>query len=759
MNYNDYDLIITNQATKINILKNYSLNKQFLKAKIVTLTEFKNEFYGSVKKSAYKKIIEHLNISISIIDTIIKNAYFDKELWKYLKTNDLVDYNPRFMTKIKKILIIDVFLDKYILDDLNKYEITFNNDFKDNVNDKIYEFDFLDDEISFVACRILDLLKANISVNNIKLVNVNDDIITSVKRIFELYGLNIASKDKNSIFNTRSVQKFVNNFLDVDINLNLNNIHNIEIKNKVIEVINDFELSNESELDLQVLKYALKKCYFKNINYKKEIQLIEIEDIINNDDYYFVLGVNEGVLPKVVKDDDYLDDLQKLKLGINTSLQINKYNSDIVYNKLIYTNNLVASYHLKSYFNEYMPSHIIRLANLKVIKNSKILNTYSFSKNVLDYGIMMDKLLKYNDRDENLNSYYSTYKTLDYNGYNNDFTGLNSDKLKDYLHNKLLLSYSSLDNYFHCGFKYYIKNILKLEPYEETFAIMIGNLFHLCLSKMYDETFDFESEYTNFLSSKNLSNEDKYYSAKLKKDLKFVIDVIKEQESHSKLCQTMTEKKIFVDLSNDVKVTFMGVIDKIKYKDDEYGRTLAIIDYKTGNLETCLDNINYGFHLQLPVYIYLSKKEFKSVNIVGFYLQRILNQPSVDEDQSDYVKKLKLDGFTINEEQMVSLFDDTYLNSQVVKSLRMSSNGWYKSAKVLSENDINHISLLTDKLINDASLNILNSKFDINPKRVDNDLIGCQYCKFSDICYVKEENVVNLKNTKLEDILGGDNNA
>ena len=36
---------------------------------------------------------------------------------------------------------------------------------------------------------------------------------------------------------------------------------------------------------------------------------------------------------------------------------------------------------------------------------------------------------------------------------------------------------------------------------------MIGNLFHLCLSKMYDETFDFESEYTNFLSFKNLSND------------------------------------------------------------------------------------------------------------------------------------------------------------------------------------------------------------------------------------------------------------
>lgn len=759
MNYNDYDLIITNQATKINILKNYSLNKQFLKARIVTLTEFKNSFYGSVKKSAYKNLIEYLDISISVIDTIIKNAYFDKKLWEYLKTNDLIDYNPRFMIKIKKILVIDVFLDKYILDDLNKYDITFYNDTKEKFNNCVYEFDFLDDEISFSACKILDLLKANIPVNNIKLVNVNDDMITTVKRIFDLYGLNIASKDKNSIFNTRSVRKFVNNFLDLDINLNLGSIHNIEIKNKIIEVINDFELSNESELDLQILKYALKKCYFNNINYKKEIQLIGIEDVINNGDYYFVLGINEGILPRVVKDDDYLDDQQKLKFGINASFQVNKYNTELVYNKLVYIKNLVACYHLKSYFNDYMPSHIISLAHLEVIKNPEILNTYSFSKNVLDYGIMMDKLLKYNDRDKNLNSYYSTYRNLNYNGYSNTFTGINSSKLKKYLHNKLLLSYSSLDNYFHCGFKYYIKNILKLEPYEETFAIMIGNLFHLCLSKMYDDNFDFESEYTNFLNTKKLSNEDKYFSSKLKKDLKFVIDVIKEQESHSKLNQTMTEKKIFVDLSNDIKVTFMGVIDKIKYKDDEYGRTLAIIDYKTGNLETCLDNINYGFHLQLPVYIYLSKKEFKSVNIVGFYLQRILNQPAVDEEQGDYAKKLKLDGFTSNEEKMVSLFDDTYLNSQVIKSLRMASNGWYKNAKVLSENNINYISSLTDNLINDAALNILNSKFDINPKRIDNDLIGCQYCKFNDICYMKEENVINLKNTKLEDILGGENNA
>lgn len=35
-------------------------------------------------------------------------------------------------------------------------------------------------------------------------------------------------------------------------------------------------------------------------------------------------------------------------------------------------------------------------------------------------------------------------------------------------------------------------------------------------------------------------------------------------------------------------------------------------------------------------------------------------------------------------------------------------------------------------------------KFDINPKRVGKDNIGCSFCKYSDICFMKEEDVVLL---------------
>ena len=60
---------------------------------------------------------------------------------------------------------------------------------------------------------------------------------------------------------------------------------------------------------------------------------------------------------------------------------------------------------------------------------------------------------------------------LGYNFYNNldfiieiynKYTIINKEKLNNYLNNHLTLSYSSMDNYYHCAFKYYINNILRL---------------------------------------------------------------------------------------------------------------------------------------------------------------------------------------------------------------------------------------------------------------------------------------------------------
>ena len=55
-------------------------------------------------------------------------------------------------------------------------------------------------------------------------------------------------------------------------------------------------------------------------------------------------------------------------------------------------------------------------------------------------------------------------------------------------------------------------------------------------------------------------------------------------------------------------------------------------------------------------------------------------------------------------------------------------------------------------------VSIKNSDFVINPKKLGDTLVGCEYCPFGDICYKNENNIIELKEHKDLDFLGGENN-
>jgi ATP-dependent helicase/DNAse subunit B len=273
---------------------------------------------------------------------------------------------------------------------------------------------------------------------------------------------------------------------------------------------------------------------------------------------------------------------------------------------------------------------------------------------------------------------------------------------------------------------------------------------------MYNEDFDLKKEYDNYLLKRNLSNKEKFFVNKLYSNLEEVIKTIKYQESLSLFNNTLTEQKVFIDKSNKIKVNFMGFIDKIKYKKEDDIVLCAIIDYKTGSVETTLDNINDGLHLQLPVYIYLTKKLFNNeVKITGFYLQKIINNAKVDVDnvEEDIKSRLKLEGYTLSDENIIEEFDSSYENSQVIKSMCKTKNGFARYSKLISEEEIDKIIKIVEDKINEVIKGIENTDFKINPKRIDNSLVGCNYCKYHELCYKKEENIVNLDKVTIDKIL------
>lgn len=138
--------------------------------------------------------------------------------------------------------------------------------------------------------------------------------------------------------------------------------------------------------------------------------------------------------------------------------------------------------------------------------------------------------------------------------------------------------------------------------------------------------------------------------------------------------------------------------------------------------------------------------ELKNVKVVGFYLQKLFN--STLDNSKDYLtsreNNLRLEGYSIDEENILSMFDTTYNDSKLIKSMKTTSKGFSSYSKVLSSEEIDNILINTDKLIDTATNEILDTDFTINPKIINGKNVSCDFCEYKDICYLREKDKVYI---------------
>ena len=728
------DTIICPNYVKKQILEQISNEKKIINLKFYTLNEFKKNYFGTYKVEAIYYLMKKYKYKYDVALTYLDNYYFNPELKKELEENKLI---IKEKIKINKIIIIGYNkIDKYLLDEIKKYNYEIVEENEKKYKNKVYEFNTMEEEINFVIKKIIDLQKT-VDLNNIYLVNVGNEYINDIERLFKFNNIPINLNIKRSIYGTTIVKEFLKN-------LNENKkiiLEDDEISKLIIKVVNKYAFRKIDDIIIECIEAELKKTYFKNEILDCAVNLVSIDEI-DASNYYFVLGFNEGVLPKPYIDEDYYNDDIKKRLGILTTIEKNILDKKLVINK-ISRKNVTLSNRLKDENKDLYPSSIIEELNLEVIKE-KFPNYNSDLYNKLVLCKKLDNLIKYNEIDDELNFLYSNYMDIDYLTYSNEFTGINKNSFYKFIDNKLLLSYSSIDNYYKCSFRYYISNILKLDKYNETFMTYIGNLFHYILSIYNNDNFDFDLEFNKFIGNKEFDNKEYFFIQKLKKDLIFIINILKQYEKYSALDKSLYEEKIYINKDTNIKITFMGIVDRIMYKEENDKTYVAIIDYKTGNTDINLDYSVYGLNMQLPIYLYLVKNsKIKNPEFIGFYLNKLIhNKPKYNED---ILKKYRLEGYTTDNENLISIFDKTYMDSKMIKSMKITNNGFSSYAKTINKEKIEKLIKLVDEKINEARDNIVNCNFEINPKRIENNLIGCEYCKYKDICFMKEENIVNLK--------------
>ena len=784
-------LLIIPNILKSKILKYIDTFDRLINIKIFSLDEVKKHIYFDYKEDAVLYLMDKYNYRYEVSKTLIDNMYYieDKNylsdklnqlnrLKKELEEEKLLKKDPLFLMYVlsKDIIVYGYdFIDLFNKKMLSCFDCVTIMDNKTNDREfEVFECNTIFDEVNFVFDRISNMISAGIDINKIKLTNVSDDYSHALETLSRLYNLPLQKPSNGNIFSSKIGSLFLeilnnndnlsNTIISFQEHVQIDEI-NGAIYNKIISLCNNYiDLDYSFDSVRQAITYNLKNISVSNSKQENMLEIVPFYDnVFNEDEYVFFLGFNQGNAPVIYKDEDYISDNLKDLVNLTKTNTKNTLCKNSFINKIKGIKNLILSYKLKSISEEFYPSNLIKELNMKVI-NPNLNTNYSEKYSKITLGKMLDDLIKFDDKDPLLDKYYAS-TTIPYMNYDNKFTGITKEQLYKKINNKLLLSYSTIDNYYRCSFRYYISNVLKIDKYEETFKTFLGNLFHYVLSKCLNSDFDFDVEWNNYIKDKSLLVNEQFFLIKLKEELILIIEEVKRLHKETGLTSHLLEHKIYIDKSLDISVTFMGIVDKIMYKNVNGLDLISIIDYKTGNPNTNLFNTIYGIDMQLPIYLYLVKYStlFNNPNFVGFYLQKILHGEITRSSNKTYLEQkrdnLKLNGYSTTDEEYLSRFDPTYEDSTFIKSMKKSSKGFYVYAKIIEDKKIGLLIELVNRKIEEAINDILDAKFDINPKRIGTDLKGCAFCKYKDICYMKEEDVINLKEYNDFSFLGGDDNA
>lgn len=767
-------LIICPNEFKMDYLNRNNDSNELINIKFMNIKEFMDNYFFSYDDRAIYYLMDKYDYNLDVCRVYLGNLYpidinknynssklnFLKDLKIELINNNLLYFNDGFREYLKDV-DIEVYnyyeLDKYVIDaigcDCSIPDV--------DLNIKVVKCNNIEDEVNDVCLKIINLLNSGVSINNIFLANVSEEYLYVIDKLFSYYNIPINLDMNTSIYSTLIVK----NYLDTG-NINLENVDSNGITRKLVNVINSLAyIDSGSSIYKKLLIDKLKSCKISDKKLSNAVNVCNLFDSkFSDSDYLFVLGFNQDVLPVSNKDILFIDDSIRDEVNMFNTTYLNVRGKNVLKYILSNIKNLNISYKLNSPFSSYYKSSMI--GDLKLEEVSPIIDNFNYSDiyNKLRLGEDYDTYYLYgveNDRLIKLNTHYN----IPYNTYSNAFSGISKSNLLKSI-GELKLSYSSIKSYNECGFKYFIKNVLHLDIYEEKFPAFIGSLFHDALRVYRQNNFDMEYEWNKYIenSEYSLSLKDKMLLIRIKDDLVNLLEELRRQQLITGFNNDLCEKKFEVKLdSNEISVIFKGFIDKIMFIEKNGMTYFSIIDYKTGTIDTKIEPLKYGLNLQLPSYLYLIKNTdiIKNPKFGGLYFQNILfNYPSC-KDMVEYDKetknRLKLQGYSTDNEEVLEVFDSTYQKSELIKGMSLKNDGSFSAfANVISDEVVDLIVDYTGREINRAKDNILSGKFNIDPKNLAGKDVACQFCSFKDLCYKRETDTKYL--SKVEDLsfLGGD---
>ena len=517
----------------------------------------------------------------------------------------------------------------------------------------------------------------------------------------------------------------------------------------------------------------------------------------------FIIGLNDGVFPNVNADEGFLDDVDRENLT-KEGLELAKTTKEKLYddNFNIYKAFTTAEEKLYlTYSSADSEGKSLRPSNLilkikkvfpKICEISDIVENYE--KITTLEGTFEDLLSKIKSSFENnkpmddkwVNTLRIFLNNPDWRvklqnaiegmNYTNIAENIDKENIAKLYGDTLKTSVSRLEQYRACPFSYYLKYGLKLSEKEEfkiksldtgsfmhdiidTFFNNINEEKYLLKELSYDEIYKMIDD---IIDDKLKLNRNYIFNSTprfliltnrlrrlIKLSMKYIVDTVKQ--SSFNVLDTEVEfgkneyyKPLVIELEEGKKVEITGKIDRIDVAEDEEGKFIRIIDYKSSIKDIDLNQVVSGLQIQLLTYLdaITEKENATSAGILYFNLIEPVIKATknlTDEElEKELRKKFKMQGLVLANLNVIKMMDNNLEKgaSEIIPVyIDKEENISTGRSSTVSKEEFIYLQKYIKKVIKDISEEILKGNIVQNPYySIKNHKTPCEYCSYKSIC-------------------------
>ena len=514
----------------------------------------------------------------------------------------------------------------------------------------------------------------------------------------------------------------------------------------------------------------------------------------------FLIGVNDGQFPSVNKDEGFLNDEDREYLK-NKGLEIAKGTTENLYeeNFNIYKafttaeNNIYISYCSTDKEGKSL-RHSIYINKIKRIfpqlkEESDVVNKkYEIANTKVTYEELLENIAKLKDKEKIDEIWYLVYRyyksqnnwkdilNMDLQAlfYTNQPQKLEKENVEKLYGNTLKTSISRLEKYRSCPFSYYLQYGLKLKEKEKLkiHTFDTGSFMHETIDKFFEATrkesinlaeleedkiFELVSE---IIEEKLQDSKNYMFTATVKykvlvrrlkrivsKALKYIIQTIIHSDFNIEGTEVEFGSKgkyepIILELENGKKVEITGKIDRIDTANEEDGKYLRIIDYKSSSKNIDLNEVYAGLQIQLLTYMdaICNEEDIMPAGIFYFSLleQMIKSDKKIADEKIEEMiqKNFKMKGLIVADVKIIKMNDNTLKSgSSKLVPAAITSTGTVnqKWTNGVTKEEFKILQDYINITIKQIAKEILKGNVEIKPYNKKGKT-PCEYCEYKTIC-------------------------